>query len=102
MQYNFTGKGFPALEAFIEDAQHTKLFIGAYVSPAKDNIVQALSGPEVAISRTSLNLKIATDEKGNFKGVYIKDKKGRETVISPEAFNSQVLNTPAAKDMPKK
>lgn len=101
VQYNFIGKGFPALEAFIEDAKGTKLFIGAYVSPAKGNIIKALSGTELAISRTSLNLKIATDKDGNFNGVYTKDGEGNETVMSPAAFNSQVSNVPAAKDLPK-
>jgi hypothetical protein len=78
------------LEAFIEDAQGTKLFIGTYVSPAKKYIIRALSGPGVAISRTSLNLKIATDKDGNFEGIYTKDKDGHNIIMNPAAYNARI------------
>jgi RHS repeat-associated protein len=99
--YNYTGKGFPAFEAFLEDEKGTKIFIGAHVSPGKDNIVQALSGPEVAVSQTR-NLKIATDQNGNFHGIYKKNNKGQEIVINPAAWNAAVAAVPAAVDLPEK
>lgn len=97
--YNYIGKGFPALESFIEDEKGTKLFMGINISPAKSNIVQALSGS--GAYGNTFKLKIATDSKGNFQGVYGKDAKGNEIVINPAAYNKIFEAVPAAKDLPK-
>lgn len=100
VSYKLTGKGFPAFESFLEDAKGTKIFIGYYVSPGKTNIVQALSGSELAYSKT-INTKIQTDEQGNFLGVFAKDKNGKEIVMMPSAYNAGILNTYPAKDLPE-
>lgn len=99
--YSLIGKGFPAFESFMEDQNGTKLFIGAYTSPAKKHIVQALSGSELALSRT-FNTKISTDQDGNFNGVYTKDSKGNDVVMKPDAYNAQTSNAAPANDLPGK
>jgi RHS repeat-associated protein len=101
VSYSLIGKGFPAFESFIEDANGTRLFIGAYTSPAKNNILQALSGSELSLSRT-FNTKISTDQDGNFNGVYTKDRNGNDVVVSPATYNTQTSNASPARDLPGK
>lgn len=101
VSYSLIGKGFPAFESFIEDAKGTKLFIGAYTSPAKSKILLALSGSELSLSRT-FNTKISTDQDGNFNGVYTKDRNGNDVVVSPATYNAQISNASPARDLPGK
>jgi len=99
--YNYIGKGFPALESFIEDQKGTKLFMGINISPAKSNILKALSGSEWAYGNT-FKLKISTDAQGNFNGVYGKDANGNEIVRNPKVYNAIFERIHAANDLPKK
>jgi len=78
----------------------TKIFIGAYVSPPKSEIVSYLANTEVNRS-LSTSIKVSTDKQGDFKGVYWKNDKGQEIVLSPAAYNSQFSNTSAAYDLPE-
>ena len=75
--------------------------MGINISPAKNNIIQALSGNEFAKGNT-FKLKIATDKEGNFNGVYGRDANGYEIVRSPKTYNAIFENAPAATDLLKK
>jgi len=101
VKYNYTGKGFPAFESFIEDQKGTKLFMGINISPSKSNILQSLSGSEWAYGNT-FKLKVATDAQGNFNGVYGKDANGNEIVRNPASYNAIFKGVSAAKDLPRK
>jgi len=98
IHYTLLGKGFPAFESFIEDEHGTKLFMGIYSSPAKGNIFQTLSNPEIAIRR-DFNVKAYTDKDGNFMGIASKDSKGNDIVVNPAAYNKQFENVPPAADV---
>jgi hypothetical protein len=99
VKYSFYGKGFPALEAFVQDQKGTKIFIGIYESPAKSNIIDRLSGTEFYMAQTFLT-KIVTDKAGNFLGVS-ENIGGKEVVISPNVYNKKIESYPAAPDLSK-
>ncbi|RYY48379.1 MAG: RHS repeat-associated core domain-containing protein [Chitinophagaceae bacterium] len=94
INYNLTGKGFPAFEAFIEDARGTKVFVAIRPSPAKKEIIQSLSSGETAYSQ-NFTIKILTDKDGNFIGL----PRG-QSVLNPEALNKSIEKVPAAADLP--
>jgi hypothetical protein len=98
INYTLLGKGFPAFESFIEDEQGTKLFIGIYSSPAKGNIFQSLSNPEIAVKK-DFSVKVYTDKDGNFLGIASKDNKGNDIIVNPAAYNKQFENVPPAADV---
>ena len=109
--YSYLGKGFPALEAFIEDEAGTRVFLGVYVSPKKEEIFNRLTGTELAVGGKSVGfLRIQTDDKGIFTGnisVFLGfDNDGKEHWFNGtiEQWNNVIESMPAAKDKepPKK
>ena len=98
VRYSFLGKGFPALESFIEDVEGTKIFIGAYVAPNKEQVIVRLSGNEFQVTN-KIQIKIETDKKGSFLGVVFKDAKGKNKTLSPAAYNKMFTTTSAAADL---
>ncbi|OQP63673.1 hypothetical protein [Niastella populi] len=98
INYKLIGKGFPAFEAFIEDENGTKLFIGFWQSPSKKKIIQCLSNTEIQIS-TDFQVKVYTDKDGNFLSVAGKDANGNEISVNPAAYNQAIENIPPAADV---
>lgn len=87
---DIAGDGFPSSEAFVKDAKGTAIFMG--VGPAKAG---AVIGPTITLAgdkkekQFDINMRISVDKNGNFNGVYSKDAKGNEIIMSPEAWNKQ-------------
>ncbi len=61
------GKGFPAYESFISDANGTKVFLFALASPTKDRLDEELIYP-FNDKRSTVNIAIETNNNGEFTG----------------------------------
>jgi hypothetical protein len=71
----------------IFDEAGTGLFLG--VSTAQGGPLTNVWGSGENNTLYNNVMKIQTDEKGNFVGVYSKDKNGNEVVVNPAAYNKQ-------------
>ena len=83
-----TGNTFPAQETVIFDSKGTGLFVATHGADGHPYVDVWGSGkvyPELDYN----SFKVATDDDGNFMGVYSKDANGNETVTSPEAWNQK-------------
>jgi RHS repeat-associated protein len=80
-----SGDQYPAAESFVTDERGNSVFIG--VAPAEGNILDSYgTGNKTLVNAT---VKIATDAKGNFTGVYGSDGK----VISLQDHNKKYQQT---------
>jgi len=78
------GKGFPALESFIEDSKGTRVFIGIYDAPGKVSAIPSLTGSELSYSHTSF-VRIYTNSDGSFSGTI------RATIVTPQGTQQITL-----------
>lgn len=82
-----TGNIFPAQETMIFDEKGVGLSLG--VSTAKGGPLSGVQGFGEGNVLSKKSVLVQVDQKGNFPGVYSKDKKGNDIVISPQAYNDQ-------------
>jgi hypothetical protein len=82
-----TGNNFPAQESMIFDEAGTGLFLG--VSTAQNSPLTNVWGTGERNILYNNTVKVQTDKYGKFIGVYSKDKKGNDIVISPAAYNKK-------------
>lgn len=96
------GKGFPALESFIEDSKGTRVFIGIYVAPSKVSAIPSLTGSETAYSHNSY-IRIYTNSDGTFSGkikAFIVTPNGQQELSLPiNVWNLGVQITKPANDL---
>ncbi|MFC4230257.1 RHS repeat domain-containing protein [Parasediminibacterium paludis] len=81
-----TGNVFPAQETMIFDEKGTGIFLG--VSIARGNPWTGVWNSGEGNILSQKNVKVAINSNGDFLGVYSKDKKGNEIVLSPSAYNA--------------
>jgi RHS repeat-associated protein len=82
---NLTGNIFPAQETMIFDEKGTGIFLGT--STAKGSPLTGVWGDGKENKLSKSTIAIATDDNGNFMGVYSQDKNGNLQVTSPDAYN---------------
>jgi len=80
-----TGNKFPAQETMIFDENGTGLFLGT--STASGGPLTDVWGSGKGNVLDFNNIKVQTDNKGNFQGVFINIGNGKETVISVDNYN---------------
>jgi hypothetical protein len=88
---DLAGDGFPSSEAFVVDRTgKNKVFLGVGAAKAGPT-----GGPTWTLKsdkkekQFDFNVRIAVDKEGEFKGVYSKDKDGKEIIISIVDWNKQ-------------
>jgi hypothetical protein len=87
---DLSGDGFPSSEAFVKDAKGNSVFLGVGAAQSGPN-----KGPFVTLGgdkkekQFGINLRISVDKNGVFNGVYSKDAKGNDTIMSISAWNAQ-------------
>ena len=97
------GKGFPAYESFIEDANGKKVFLSTYQSPNRGDIGTELLNPALE-TIIPINLKFNLDDQGNFTGKmtygYRVGNKAEYKETTIDEWNKSHLGTKASTDCP--
>jgi RHS repeat-associated protein len=89
------GDGFPAAEAFIEDASGQRAFLTTFAPPDKSGVKDRLFG-DFGRFEANINLNFSLDSNGNFLGVT--DNASNKS-YSLDAWNSKHTSKKAAGDL---